>query len=151
MANLIKPPVPVGYIDGSLDPSGLEEDGLTEYLEHVQIARTGSELRRKGHQKKRDKRVLKSKGTTSKENIKEQGADECEAISCAKSGNSARLRELLDEGLDPNTTDKHGSNGLHWAAGAGHIEILELLVKHGLSINSCNRFARKSVPLYRAC
>jgi ankyrin repeat protein len=140
MATLIKPPIPVGYIDGSLDPDGLAEDGLTEYLEHVQKARTGSELRKQGHRKKKGKRDTKS-NSASKDNAKEQGADECEAIACAKSGNSARLKELLDEGWDHNTTDKHGSNGLHWAAGAGHVDVLEILVNHGLSINSCNRFA----------
>jgi ankyrin repeat protein len=142
MANLIKPPVPVGYIDGSLDPEGLAEDGLTEYLEHVQKARTGSELRRQGHQKKKGKRDIKS-NITSKDSAKEQGAEECEAIACAKSGNSARLKSLLNEGWDHNTTDKHGSNALHWAAGAGHIDVLEILVNHGLSINSCNRFAMR--------
>ena len=137
MANLIKPPVPVGYIDGSLDPEGLDEDGLIEYLEHVQNARTGAELRKQGYQKKN--REIKS-NVASKGHEKEKSSEECEAIACAKSGNSARLKVLLDEGWDHNTTDKNGSNGLHWAAGAGHIDVLETLVNHGLSINSCNRF-----------
>ena len=131
----VQPPVPVGYIDGSLDRDGLEEEGLHEYLEHLEEARAKTDRRGKfkGKFSKQGNKL-----STSTEN-KESPSQESEGIVCAKSGNALRLKELLDSGWETSTLDKHGSNALHWAAGAGHINILELLISYGLSINSANR------------
>jgi ankyrin repeat protein len=137
----IQPPIPVGYVDGSLDPEGLLEEGMIEYLEHVAKARAGSELRKR-HKKDRRRKYEKSTSFLSKQsNTEEKASEECEGITCSKTGNFTRLEEILDNGWDASTVDKYGSNGLHWAAGAGHIPILNLLVEHGLSINSANRLS----------
>ena len=131
MADGIQPPVPVGYIDGSLDPAGLDQDSLAEYREHVERTRV------RNHQRKHGKGA-KSKGDKTDATTE----DDCQGIRYAKDGDVDRLRELLESGWDPSTVDKHGSNALHWAAGAGNIEILALLLKHGININGANRCQR---------
>ena len=135
----VHPPVPVGYIDGSLDTEGLEDDESSEYIIHSELARQKSRLRKKVHVSNR-----RSEGKTT--NILTDSSEkgntdgDCEGIACCKTGNSLRLEKLIESGWEVSTVDKHGSNGMHWAAGAGHLNILETLIKHGLSINSANRF-----------
>ena len=46
-------------------------------------------------------------------------------------GRSAVLELLLRRGVDPAVTDDDRMTALHCAAGAGHLDVVELLLKHG--------------------
>jgi hypothetical protein len=45
---------------------------------------------------------------------------------------------LLDGGADPNLVDPRYGTSLHAAAGAGNVELLQLLIEHGGDVNACN-------------
>jgi ankyrin repeat protein len=50
-------------------------------------------------------------------------------------GNIDMVRELLDNGVDPNTTFNHGINALMMALFTGSRPIMDLLLNHGADIN----------------
>jgi ankyrin repeat protein len=143
----IHPPVPVGYIDGSLDTEGLDDDERSEYIEHAKLAQLNSGLRKKANASR--KHSIRSSKLLDSPLEKEHVAGDCEGIACCKTGNWERLLQLIETGWEISTVDKHGSNGLHWAAGAGHLKILETLVSHGLNINSANRSLSPSHQVVR--
>lgn len=51
-----------------------------------------------------------------------------EAILCARNGDLEGLVALVDAGWSPLASDHHGSTSLHWAAGAGFLNICKYLV-----------------------
>ena len=55
-------------------------------------------------------------------------------ISAARDGDLERVRELLNDGADPNIIN-HGFNALIWASMNGNIKIVELLLNHGSDLN----------------
>lgn len=57
-------------------------------------------------------------------------------LKAAREGDLETLRRLCAEGWDPRTArDNHGSSALHWAAGAGHLEVCQFLVQDaGMSV-----------------
>jgi uncharacterized membrane protein len=74
-----------------------------------------------------------------------------ELLRAAEKGDTARIRELLEEGADVGARDTSYSNTpLHWAAYAASVSVAELLIKHGADVNSRNRYGW--TPLhYAAC
>jgi hypothetical protein len=54
-----------------------------------------------------------------------------ELIEAIKSGNQKAVKELLESGADLSQQDKQGWTLLNWAAGSGHLDIVELLLHHG--------------------
>jgi len=54
-----------------------------------------------------------------------------ELIEAIKSGNLAAVAEMIQGGVDLQQQDKQGWTVLNWAAGSGHLEIVELLLEHG--------------------
>eukprot|EP01097_Dermamoeba_algensis_P010549 TRINITY_DN7867_c0_g1_i1.p1 TRINITY_DN7867_c0_g1~~TRINITY_DN7867_c0_g1_i1.p1 ORF type:complete len:300 (+),score=78.87 TRINITY_DN7867_c0_g1_i1:1386-2285(+) len=50
-------------------------------------------------------------------------------LKAAKEGDIVALKALVESGWSASSTDRHGSNALHWAAGAGHINILSYLIE----------------------
>eukprot|EP00455_Lapot_gusevi_P000497 TRINITY_DN10229_c0_g1_i3.p1 TRINITY_DN10229_c0_g1~~TRINITY_DN10229_c0_g1_i3.p1 ORF type:complete len:166 (+),score=10.84 TRINITY_DN10229_c0_g1_i3:78-575(+) len=54
---------------------------------------------------------------------------------------------LLHKGTNPNRSDEYGYTPLHNAASSGHLEICELLLQHGASVNAAECGA---TPLHRA-
>ena len=53
------------------------------------------------------------------------------ALDAAAKGDGATVRRLLDEGLDPNTSQAWGKTLLHYAAGWGDTQTAERLLKQG--------------------
>ncbi len=52
-------------------------------------------------------------------------------MDAATAGDVATVRELLAEGVDPNTPNMHGRLPLHRAASGGSLEAVELLLAAG--------------------
>ena len=50
----------------------------------------------------------------------------------------AVVKLLLDSRANPHAVDSHGNNGLHYAAGYGRKELLEYLLRLGVSVNQAN-------------
>ena len=69
-------------------------------------------------------------------------------LHAASTGDVARLAELLASGWDPETTDRHGSSALCWAAGAGELRACEALLAAGAIVDAPNRTGR--TPLHWA-
>ena len=66
----------------------------------------------------------------------------------AKSGNLAKVEQLLAAGTDVNEKDAAFNTALHWATDNGQIEVVSLLVEKGADINAGNLSDR--TPLHNA-
>ncbi len=61
---------------------------------------------------------------------------------------ASAVRILLDQGIDPNTTDAYGSPLLHRAVVSGEVEILESLLKYDeLQVDAFNRVGQTALSL----
>jgi len=60
------------------------------------------------------------------------------ALDAAAQGDGATVRRLVDEGLDPNTSQAWGKTLLHYAAGAGDTQTAELLLTKGADLAARN-------------
>ena len=59
-----------------------------------------------------------------------------ELYKVSKDGDSARVRELLEAGADPDKyKDKVGDTALHWAAVKGHSEVVKTLIQAKCDLN----------------
>lgn len=54
----------------------------------------------------------------------------------AQDGDVSTVKQLLDEGRDPNVFDEIGKTPLHYAAEAGHVEVMRLLLASGADVNT---------------
>jgi len=54
----------------------------------------------------------------------------------AESGNAAVLETMLSCGFDPEAKDKDNVTPLHRAAMGGHVEAVDVLLKHGADVNA---------------
>ncbi len=60
----------------------------------------------------------------------------------------ALMTVLLDAGLKVDAADYHGLTPLHWAAGSGCVECVQLLIEHGADVNAQRNDGR--TPLHTA-
>lgn len=54
-----------------------------------------------------------------------------EFIEAIKTGNAAAVAEMIEAGAEISQQDKQGWTPLNWAAGSGHLEIVDLLLERG--------------------
>ncbi|MEQ1298887.1 ankyrin repeat domain-containing protein [Acinetobacter soli] len=58
-----------------------------------------------------------------------------ELVYWASLGDTARVRQLLADGIDPNQSDEEGYSALQAAAENDHLDIVKLLVSKGADIS----------------
>jgi ankyrin repeat protein len=63
-------------------------------------------------------------------------------------GSLARVKQLLEQGIDVNAGDEDRRTHLHYAAYCGRIDAAALLIKKGANVNACD--SRQSTPLHFA-
>jgi uncharacterized protein len=64
-----------------------------------------------------------------------------------KKGDIIAIRSLLDEGLDPNLTNRHGWTFLMLAALHGRTDVADLLVSRGADPTKVNKFGDSPASL----
>ena len=57
----------------------------------------------------------------------------------------AIVKLLLENGADVNAEDYHGRRALHWAAGAGHRDMVWLLAEYKADLNAVDRWGRTAL------
>jgi ankyrin repeat protein len=57
-------------------------------------------------------------------------------FNAAKVNDVAEVRQFLDRGMDPSSTDKQGNTLLIYAAREGHIELVRLLLDRKANVNA---------------
>jgi ankyrin repeat protein len=62
-------------------------------------------------------------------------------------GDAARIRLLLEGGMDANARDRHGQTGLMLAAHAGHGAVVDVLLAHGASLDVTAKFGLSALML----
>jgi outer membrane protein assembly factor BamB len=68
-------------------------------------------------------------------------AQDVEALfEAARTGNHARVAELLDRGVDVNAATRYGVTALGFAADKGHFDVVRLLVDRGANVNVADSF-----------
>ncbi|KAG5449039.1 Poly [ADP-ribose] polymerase tankyrase-1 [Clonorchis sinensis] len=79
------------------------------------------------------------------------GAMSGQIFDACRTGDAARVKHFLENGLNVQVTDTLGrkSTPLHFAAGYGHREVVEVLLEHGADVAS--RDDGGLVPLHNAC
>ena len=61
-------------------------------------------------------------------------------LAAARKGDAAKVKELLDKGVDVNTKTQYGATALAYACDKGHIEVVKLLLEHGANVNVKDTF-----------
>ena len=68
-------------------------------------------------------------------------SDRADALSeAARRGDAAKVKELLDAGVDVNTKFRYDRMALSFAADRGHVEVVKLLVERGADLNAKDTF-----------
>ena len=61
-------------------------------------------------------------------------------LAAARKGDVAKLKELLDKGVDVNTKTQYGATALAYACDKGHTEVVKLLLERGANVNVRDTF-----------
>jgi hypothetical protein len=68
-------------------------------------------------------------------------SDRNDALSeAARRGDAAKVKELLDQGVDVNTKFRYNATALSYAADRGHLEVVKLLIERGADVNVKDTF-----------
>jgi outer membrane protein assembly factor BamB len=71
----------------------------------------------------------------------ERGGDMSEQLwEAARKGDAAAVKALLDKGANVNAKARYDATALHFAADKGHLEVVELLIRHKASLNARDTF-----------
>lgn len=70
-----------------------------------------------------------------------------EIFKAAQHGDTARVRSLIDQGVDADITDQYGRTALMVAAQAGHSETVRLLLRLGANVDARNELRSTSLML----
>ncbi|MDP7400208.1 MAG: ankyrin repeat domain-containing protein, partial [Lentisphaeria bacterium] len=57
-------------------------------------------------------------------------------LRASKNGNAKNVNSALSRGARPDVTDEAGSTPLMLAAGLGHLQVVQLLIKVGADVNA---------------
>ncbi|KAL1459437.1 hypothetical protein WDU94_011419, partial [Cyamophila willieti] len=60
-------------------------------------------------------------------------------LRAARAGHLEKLRELLESGVDINTSNANGLNALHLAAKDGHTTVVKALLKGGCKVDASTK------------
>ena len=63
-----------------------------------------------------------------------------ELVYWASLGDTARVRQLLADGIDPNQSDEEGYSALQAAAENDHLDVVKLLLSNGANISSKGQY-----------
>ncbi|CAG67001.1 MULTISPECIES: ankyrin repeat domain-containing protein [Acinetobacter] len=63
-----------------------------------------------------------------------------ELVYWASLGDTARVRQLLADGIDPNQSDEEGYSALQAAAENDHLDVVKLLLSKGANISSKGQY-----------
>ena len=65
----------------------------------------------------------------------------------AMKGDVKRCAELIADGCDPNSFDQLGNTPLHYAARNEHLEVVELLIARGATVNAHHEPTMGNTPI----
>src|ERR671931_2836489 len=77
------------------------------------------------------------------------GAERATLADAAEQRDKARVRALVEKGVDVNAAQVDGTTALHWAAYYDDAKTAALLVRAGANVNAVNRYG--ALPLSLAC
>src|SRR5688572_1973180 len=69
-------------------------------------------------------------------------------VDAVKSGDTARVRALIDTRVDVNATQADGTTALHWAVDLDRPEVVQMLIRAGANVKTANRYG--ATPLWLA-
>ena len=64
-----------------------------------------------------------------------------------KRGDVQRVRELLGQGADVDSRDRHGQTALMLAAQAGHRQVVDVLIAHRANLNTTAKYGLSALML----
>ncbi|SRR5712691_1365534 len=68
-------------------------------------------------------------------------------VEAVKAGNVPAVRTMLQQGVDPNETEKDGTAALHWAVHNNEAAVVDLLLAGGAQVNAKNRYGMMPLAL----
>ena len=65
----------------------------------------------------------------------------------ARNGDSKKIAALLESGVNPDATSPNSYTALGYAGIGGHLELMQLLIKHGADVNKQSRFMKSPLSV----
>ena len=68
--------------------------------------------------------------------------DNTDLVDYAKNSNLGKVKELLDNGVNPDSKDNYSGTALIWASYYGNLDIVKELIKYNADVNIKNNYGR---------